>query len=97
MRVRQTREIIPHHIHTNRKLTFERETLQMLRNAFFALDFGLDVFDGIRRLDLQRNRLSRFQRDENLHTTAQTQNQVKSRFLLNIVVAQRTAILELFA
>ncbi len=36
----------------------EDETLLVRGNAFLVLNFGLDVLDGIRRLDLERDRLA---------------------------------------
>jgi hypothetical protein len=35
--------------------------------------------------------------DENLHSSSQSQNQMKSRFLLDIVVGQSTTIFQLFS
>merc|ERR1712001_582646 len=39
----------------------ENEPLLIWRNSFLVLDLGLDVFDGIRSLDLQGEGLSIFQ------------------------------------
>jgi len=35
--------------------TSKNETLLIWGNAFFVLNFGLDIFDSIRRLNLQGN------------------------------------------
>jgi hypothetical protein len=43
------------------------QTLLIGRNAFFILDFGLDIVDGVRGLDLKGNGLTRQSLDENLH------------------------------
>jgi hypothetical protein len=45
----------------------KNETLLIRRNAFLVLDLGLDVFNGIRRLDIERNGLARERLDENLN------------------------------
>jgi hypothetical protein len=44
----------------------KNETLLIRRNAFLVLNLGLDVFNGIRRLDVERNGLARERLDENL-------------------------------
>jgi len=77
--------------------TRKNETLLVWGNALLVLNLGLHVFNGVRGLDFERDRLARQRFHEDLHTTAETKNQVKSRLLLNIVVGQGTAILELLA
>jgi len=77
--------------------TRKNETLLVWRDALLVLNLGLHVFNGVRGLDFERDRLARQRFHEDLHTTAETKNQVKSRLLLNIVVGQGTAILELLA
>jgi hypothetical protein len=44
----------------------KNETLLIRRNAFLVLNLGLDVFNGIRRLDIERNGFARERLDENL-------------------------------
>src|ERR1700722_4679214 len=63
------------------------------------LDLLLDVLDGVRRLDVQSDGLAGQGLDEDLHAaaTAQTQNQVQGRLLLDFVVGQGAAILQLLA
>jgi len=39
-------------------LSSENEALLVGGNSFFVLDFGLDVIDGVGRLDLKGNRLA---------------------------------------
>ena len=78
-------------------LTGEDETLLVGRNAFLVLDLGLDVLDGIRGLDLQGDGLAGQSLDEDLHASTQTQNEVKSGLLLDVVVRKRAAVLELLA
>merc|ERR1711907_136198 len=48
-------------------LSRENETLLIRRNAFLVLDLRLDVLDGVRRLDLEGDGLTREGLDENLH------------------------------
>jgi hypothetical protein len=42
------------------------QSLLIRRNAFLVLNLGLDVFNGIRRLDIERNGFAGQSLDENL-------------------------------
>merc|ERR1712212_1321749 len=66
-------------------------------NAFFILDFGLDIFDGVRCFYLKGDGLACQSFNKNLHTTSQTENQMQSGLFLDVVVREGTAILKLFA
>ena len=48
-------------------LASEDETLLIGRDALLVLDLSLDVVDGVRRLDLESDGLTRKGLDENLH------------------------------
>jgi len=61
------------------------------------LDLGLHVVNGIGSLHIKRDRLAREGLDKDLHATPETQHQVQRRLLLNVVVRQSPAVLELFA
>lgn len=76
-------------------LSGENETLLIRRNTLLVLNLRLHIIDRIRGFYLQRNGLSSESLDENLHTTTKAEHQVKGRFLLNVVVGQSAAILEL--
>jgi hypothetical protein len=67
------------------------------RDALLVLDLGLDVVDGIRRLNLEGDGLSGQSLDENLHTTTEAEDEVESRLLLNVVVRESAAIFKLLA
>ena len=45
----------------------EDEALLIRGNAFLVLDLGLDVVDGVRGLDLERDGLARERLNEDLH------------------------------
>jgi len=77
--------------------TGKDETLLIWGNTFFVLNFGLHIFDRIRCLNLERDGFSRQRLDEDLHTTAETEYEMKGRFLLDIVVRQCTPVFELLA
>jgi len=78
-------------------LTGEDEALLVGRDAFLVLDFGLDVLDRVGRLDFERDRLTRKGLDEDLHTAAQSQHQMKRGLLLDVVVGEGTTVFELLA
>ena len=78
-------------------LAGEDQALLVGGDALLVLDLGLDVLDGVRGLHLEGDGLARQGLDEDLHTTAEAQHQVERRFLLNVVVRQRAAVLELLA
>merc|ERR1712180_223796 len=65
-------------------------------NAFLVLDLGLDIFNGVRWLNLKGDGLASQGLDKNLHTSTKTENQMQSGFLLDVVVRERTAIFKLF-
>merc|ERR1719509_420793 len=79
-------------------LSREDQSLLLGRNALLVLDLGLHVLNGVIRLHVQSDRFARQGFDEDLHrTAAQTQNEVQRRLLLDIVIGERSPILELFA
>jgi len=78
-------------------LAGEDQTLLVRRDAFLVLNLRLDVVNGIGRLDLERDGLAGQRLHEDLHATAETKDQVKSRLFLDIVIRKSAAILELFA
>ena len=73
------------------------QTLLIRRNALLVLNLLLHVLDAVARLNIQRNRLACERLDKDLHATAEAQNQMECRLLLDIVVTQRLTILELLA
>merc|ERR1711936_1408371 len=66
-------------------------------NAFFILDFGLNILNGVRRFNLKGDGLARQGLDKNLHTSTKTENQMQSGLLLDVVVREGATILKLFA
>ena len=78
-------------------LAGEDETLLVGRDTLLVLDLGLDVLDGVGGLDLESDGLAGESLDEDLHPTAETEHQVKGGFLLDVVVGEGSAVLELLA
>ena len=75
----------------------EDKALLIRWNALLILNLGLHVVDGIRRLNLQGDRLTRESLDKNLHATTEAKDQMEGRFLLNVVIRESTPILELLS
>ncbi|KAH3660861.1 hypothetical protein OGATHE_005193 [Ogataea polymorpha] len=67
----------------------------MLGDSFLILNFGLDIIDSVRGLNLKGDGLSGQGFNENLHTTSQSQNQMQGRLFLNVVIRQSSAVFEL--
>ena len=78
-------------------LARKNEALLVGRYAFFVLNLGLYVVDGVRRLYLQRNGLASQRLYKYLHTATETKDEVQCRFLLDIIIRERATVLQLFA
>ena len=61
------------------------------------LDLCFHVPNGVGRLDLQGDGLPRKRLHEYLHPATKPENEVESRFLLDVVIRQSAAILQLLA
>jgi hypothetical protein len=68
-----------------------------MRLPFLVLNLGLHIIDGVRRLDLQSNRLSSERLDENLHSATETKDKMESRLLLDVIVREGAAIFKLLS
>jgi len=78
-------------------LSSEDKSLLIGRDTFLILDLGLDVFDSVCWFNIKSDGLSSQGFDEDLHTTSQSENQMESRFLLDIIVTEGSSILELLS
>ena len=78
-------------------LAREDEALLIRRDALLILDLLLHVLDRLRRLHIKGDGLAREGLDEDLHAAAQAEHQVQSRLLLDVVVREGAAVLELLA
>jgi len=76
-------------------LSSEDESLLIGRDAFLVLDLGLDVLNSVRRLNIEGDGLAGEGLDEDLHTSTKSEDQVKGRLLLDVVVAKGSSILKL--
>ena len=78
-------------------LTGEDQALLVWGNALLVLDLGLHVLNGVGGLDVQSDGLAGQRLDEDLHTTTEAEHEMEGRLLLDVVVTQGAAILELLA
>jgi len=78
-------------------LASENEALLVRRNTLLVLNLGLDVVDGVGRLNLERDGLAGQSLDKDLHTTTKAKDEMEGGLLLDVVVGQGTAILKLLA
>merc|ERR1712029_842072 len=76
-------------------LSGEDESLLIGWDSFLVLDLGLHVLDGVAWLDLKSDGLSSESLDEDLHTTSESEDEMESRFLPDVVVGEGSSILEL--
>ena len=78
-------------------LASEDQALLVGWDALLVLDLGLHVVDSVRALNIEGDGLAGEGLDEDLHATAQTEHQVEGGLLLDVVVGQGAAVLELLA
>merc|ERR1712132_4730 len=76
-------------------LAREDEPLLVRRNTLLILNLGLHVLDGVGGLDVQGDGLASERLDENLHATAEAQDEVEGALLLDVVITESPAILKL--
>merc|ERR1712151_413700 len=76
-------------------LTSEDESLLIWWDSFLVLDLGLHVLNGVRWLDIEGDGLSGESLDEDLHSTSESEDQVESGLLLDVVVSEGSAVFEL--
>ena len=65
-------------------LAGEDQALLVGGDTLLVLNLGLDVVDGVGRLDLEGNGLARQRLDEDLHSTTEAEDQVEGRLLLDV-------------
>merc|ERR1719401_85239 len=78
-------------------LASENQALLIRRNAFLILDFGLNIINSVRGLNIKCDGLARKGLNEDLHATAEAEHQVKSALLLDVVIRKGTAIFQLLS
>jgi len=78
-------------------LAGEDQPLLVWRNAFLVLNFGLDILNGVRGLNLKSDGFASQGLDKNLHSTSETKDQMQSRFLLDVVIRESASIFQLLS
>merc|ERR1719464_2050847 len=78
-------------------LSSKDQSLLIWRNTFLVLDLCLDILNGITRLHLQSDGLASQGLDKDLHTSSQSQDKMKGRLFLDVVVGQSSSIFQLFS
>merc|ERR1711970_881532 len=78
-------------------LSSKDQSLLIWRNTFLVLDLCLNILNGITRLYLQSDGLASQGLDKDLHTSSQSQDKMKGRLLLDVVVGQSSSIFQLFS
>merc|ERR1712184_119454 len=78
-------------------LASKDQPLLIRRNTLLVLDLGLDVLDGVGGLHLQGNGLAGQGLYEDLHTSSEPKHEMEGALLLDVVIAESTAALELLA
>ena len=78
-------------------LASKDEALLVRWNALLVLNLRLHVVNCIGGFDLKGDCLPSKSLDENLHTTAKTQNEVEGGLLLNVIIRECAAVLKLLA
>ena len=73
------------------------EALLIGRDAFLILDLGLDGLNSVGGFDVQGDGLAGESLHEDLHSTAESEDQVNGGLLLNVVVGEGFAIVQLLA
>jgi len=78
-------------------LSSEDKSLLIWWDSFLVLNLGFDVLNGISWFNIEGNGLSSKSFNEDLHTSSKSEDQVKSRFFLDIVVWKSSAVLKLLS
>ena len=76
-------------------LSSKDQPLLVWGDALLVLDLGLDILNGVRRLHLQGDGLPGQCLDEDLHTSSQSQDKMEGGLLLDVVVREGPAVLQL--
>ena len=76
-------------------LSSEDESLLIGRDTFLVLDLGLDVLNGVGWFDFKGDGLTSEGLDEDLHTTSESEDEMESGLLLDVVVRKGSSVFEL--
>merc|ERR1711941_232182 len=78
-------------------LSSKDEPLLVWGDSLLVLDFGLDILNAVRGLNLEGDGLASQGLDKDLHASSQSEHKMEGGLLLDVVVRQSATILELLA
>jgi uncharacterized membrane protein len=78
-------------------LSGEDESLLIGWDSFLVLDLCFDILNGVSWLDIKGDSFTGEGLDEDLHTSSQSEDEVKSGLLLDVVVRKGSAVFELLS
>ena len=70
----------------------EDKSLLIGGDSLLILDLGLDIFNGVSGLDVKSDGLSSKGLDEDLHSTSESENQMKGWLLLDVVIWKGSSV-----
>merc|ERR1740122_663797 len=78
-------------------LASKDQPLLVWGDSLLVLDFGLDILNGVRWLNLKGDGLASEGLDKDLHTSSKSEHKMKSALLLDVVVREGSSILKLLS
>jgi len=75
----------------------ENKSLLIWRDSFFVLNFGFDVFDWVRGINIKSDGFTSEGLDKDLHSTSESEDKVECGFLLDVVVRKGSSVFKLFS
>merc|ERR1719486_1519435 len=78
-------------------LSSEDQPLLIWGDSLLVLDLSLDVLNGVRGFDLEGDGLASQGLDEDLHTSPESEHEMESALLLDVVVGESSSVLQLLA
>merc|ERR1712121_479534 len=78
-------------------LSSEDQSLLVWGDSFLVLDLGLHILNGVGRFNLKSNGLASQGLDKDLHTSSQSENQMQSTLLLDVIVGESSSIFKLLS
>ncbi len=84
--------VVRHSPSVFKALPSEDESLLIGRDAFLVLDLALDVLDAVGLFDLKGDGLAGEGPHKNLHTSSESEDEVESRLLLDVVVGHSSSV-----
>ena len=78
-------------------LSSEDKSLLVWGNTFLVLDLSFDILNGVRLFNFKGDSFTSQGLDEDLHSTSESEDKMKSRFFLDVVVSKSSTVFKLFS